>query len=376
MRKAAPFLALLLLAACGQPAGSALRFASERVDLGVLHQHDRKEFAIPFEVTGDAPVSLTSIEVSCGCTDVAVVVDGKTLLLAEKKLTATAAAPSASGEEEALKTEVAEGSVVLPQGTRGEVRGTYDPGPRLNEQIVTISLRGSMLNSPARTELRAQLKPLYVLEPAQLLFGTQVDAALRAQSRSQEVLVRAARPFTLKGWKRVPNCLRIEDLGEVASVDGAGPARRFRFTLDGSAPLGVYDQLVSAATDLGPDLEFLVSWRVVGPATYAPEHRVQFMPVPGGKAHERGVKIRPSLPEVRIPEPTAEVLGDAGAVLRVAVERLPAEGELAAGWLVRCSLPAETAPGAYTGTLRISYPDGAELTDHEMIVNIRVQEPR
>lgn len=376
MRKAAPFLALLLLAACGQPAGSALRFASERTDLGVLHQHDRKEFAIPFEVTGDAPVSLTSIEVSCGCTDVAVVVDGETLLLAEKKLTATAAAPSASEEEEALKTEVADGSVVLAPGTRGEVRGTYDPGPRLKEQVVTISLRGSMLNSPTRTELRALLKPLYVLEPAQLLFGTQVDAALRAQPRAQEVLVRAARPFTLKGWKRVPKCLRIEDLGEVAADDGAGPARRFRFTLDGSAPLGVFDQMVSAATDLGPDLDFMVSWRVVGPATYAPEHRVQFMPVPGGKAHERGVKIRPSLPTVRIPEPTAEVVGDAAAVLRVAVERLPAEAELAEGWLVRCSLPAETAPGAYTGTLRISYPDGAGLTDHEMIVNIRVQEPR
>ncbi|MDA1259418.1 MAG: hypothetical protein O3A20_02225 [Planctomycetota bacterium] len=375
MRRVATFTTLLMLTACSRQTGSTLRFETDRLDLGILHQYEDRAFTLPFTVEGGEAVRLDSLEVSCGCTDVSLVVDGEVLLLAQKKIPATGAAPSA--EEESLTAHAGQEEILLPAGTRGEVRGNYHPERRLHEQIVSISVRGSMLNSPARAELRTVVQPLFVIEPIQVVFGKQVDSALNAQAQTREVLVRCAREFKLRGWQKVPPCLRIEDLGVVSSDGGAtGFARRYRFTLDGSAPHGVVEQIVSAGTDVGPDLEILVSWKVVGPATYAPDQRVQLVGVPFGKQHERGVKIRPSLPEIQLPQPSAEILGDATAVLRVQVERLPADADLPEGWLVRCTLPAETAPGAYSGTLRISYPDGAELATHEMIVNIRVQEPR
>lgn len=378
MRAIRASLALLLLAACGRAEGGTLKFDSERIDLGILPQYSEKEFSVPFRVEGGEAVRLDSLEVSCGCTDVSVVVDGKVLLLAEKKATPTATGLSLplpkEDDDEALTAHAGEQEILLPPGTRGEVRGTYRPERRLNEQIVTIQLRGSMLNAPVRAELRAVMEPIFRLEPERIVFGSVVDSALRAQAQTREVVVRTARPFTLSGWRKVPSGLRIEDLGVETAAEGTtGSARRFRFTLDTSAPRGVVEQLVSAGTDLGADLDLLVAWRVLGPAIYAPEQRLQFMPVPHGREHERVVKILPSLPEIQLPEPRAEVLGDAAPLLRVSVEPLAGE---ASGWQVRCVLSAETEPGAYAGTLRIAYPDGAELATHEMVVNIRVLERR
>lgn len=371
MRSAAAACALLVLAACSRPAGSALRFEHERLDLGTLRQYGEQTFVLPFRVEGDAPVRIDSLEVSCGCTDVSLVVDGAVLLLAESAAHAGDAAQPT--DEEPLTAHAGEREISLAAGVRGEVRGTYRPERRLNEQVVSIFLRGSMLNAPARAELRAMIEPVFVVEPNPVVFGTMVDSSLRAQAQTREVVVRGAAPFTLKGWQQVPEGLRIEDLGEVAS-DGsaAGRARRYRLTLDDRAPHGVVQQLVSAGTDLGADLQLVVAWRVVGPATYAPEQRVSFMQVPFGREHVRSVKVLPSLPEIVLPEPRAEILGEAGKLLRVRVEPLAAES----GWLVRCTLPPETQPGAATGTLRISYPADAGLPTQELIVNLRVQEPR
>jgi hypothetical protein len=373
MRKAAALVLLLPLGACGgEPAGSALRWEQERLDLGVLHQWDEREFSLPFRIEGDAPVRLDALDVSCGCTDVSVVADGRIVMQAEKE---KGAPGGGEGEEEkGLTAEAGDREILLPPGARGEVRGSYHPEKRLREQVVSISLRGSMLNSPARAEVRAKVEPLFKVEPPRVVFGTQVDAELDATPAVAEVAVQAARPFTIRSWTRVPEGLRVEETAPPEGGDGA--LRRYRFTLDGSAPRDTVDRVVVGSTSLGPELEILVSWRVVGPATYAPEERINFFNVPRGREHERILKIRPSKLGRALPEPRAEVLGEAGALLRVAVEPLPEEGGNAAGWKVRCVLPADAPAGACNGTLRISYPVGADLADHEMAVTIRVQEPR
>lgn len=372
-RAAVLFAVLLPLSGCGgEPAGSALRWEQERLDLGLLHQWDQREFALPFRVEGDAPVRLDALDVSCGCTDVSVVVDGRVVMWAEKEQGPPGG--GADDEEKGLTAEAGEREILLPPGARGEVRGSYHPEQRIGDKVVSIGLRGSMLNSPARAEVRAKVAPLFTVEPPRVVFGTQVDADLAAAPVVAEVAVRAPRPFTLRGWTRVPAGLRVEELAEPEGGDGT--LRRYRFILDGSAPRDTVDRVVVASTSLGPELEILVSWRVVGPATYAPEERINFFNVPPGREHERVLKIRPSKLGRALPEPRAEVLGDAGALLRVMVEPLPQEGEYAAGWKVRCVLPADAPAGACNGTLRISYPVGADLADHEMAVTIRVQEPR
>lgn len=371
MRRAAVLLVLLPLASCGDANGSALRWETDRLDLGTLHQWDEREFSLPFRVEGDAPLRLDALDVSCGCTDVSVVVDGRVVLQAEKSHGTPGAAED---PEQGLSAEAGSEEILVPAGARGEVRGTYRPEKRLREQVVSISLRGSMLNSPARAEVRTLVEPLFTVEPPLVVFGTQVDSDLAAAPAVAELTVRGARPFTLKGWTHVPPGLRVEEVDPPG--DGAAAERRYRFLLDDSAPRGNLDRAVVAATSLGPELTVVVSWRVVGPATYAPEDRLNFFNVPAGKEHRREVKIRPSKPGVVLPEPRAELTGEVAERLRVSVEALPAAGEAASGWLVRCTLPANAPPGPSNGALRITYPVGAGLEDHEMVVHVRVQEPR
>lgn len=364
-------LSLAPLAACGRGGvGSAVRFERDHLDLGRLHQWDEVPFSMPFRIEGDAPVLLTAVEVSCGCTDVSVVVNGQVVLSAEKKPGTGHGAAEDDQEDPGLLAEAGGREILIQPGETGEVRGRYQPERRLNEQVVAISLRGDMLNSPARAELRAFVLPLFVLDPPRLHFGTQVDDELAAAPVSLELGVRAPRKFELRGWTRVPPGLRVEDLGE--SLDAEGAVRKFRFTLEPGTGLGTVESLVVAGTDLGPDLSVLVSWRVVGPVTYAPETRVNFLKVPRGREHVRTVKLLPSKPGRAIPEPRAELTGEVAGLVRVEVERLAEED----GWAVRCVLPADAPAGAGTGTLRISYPGGAGPADHELSVHVRVEEPR
>ncbi len=372
------FPAVLLLAACSGDTGSALRFEHPQLDLGQLYQYDELDFSMPFVIEGDSDVLLESIEVSCGCTDVRVVVDGKVLMQAEKKAGATPPPePGKEAEEEALIATAGAQNHALPPGTKGEVRGSYHPEKRLNQQIVGISLRGSMLNSPTRAEIRAFLKPLFLLDPPRAVFGTLLSGALASNPPAMEMEVRTGRPFAMRGWKNVPAGLRIELMGEPTTQgEGAEIVQRLRLSLEKDLGLGVVEQLVSAGTSLGPDLDLYVSWRVVGPVTYGPDQIVPFGVALQGREVERVVKLWPSVPDLVLPKPRATLLGDAASVIQVSVEALTASPTNPEGWVVRCLLLAGTPAGVYNGTLRISYPEGAGLADKELVVYARVKETR
>lgn len=371
---------LLLAAACsGADGPGALRFETPRVELGDMHSHEEREFAIPFVVEGAGPVRVDLLDVTCGCTDVRLMVGETVLLQAEKGADAHPDPEPGSAEDKGLSAEAGDRLIELQPGTRGEVRGVYRPGGRrLEDQYVGVTVAGSMLNSPVKAQIHAFVKPMFVAPASQSNFGTVRETVLRRGEIVREVSVRAPRPFRIKYWKDVPECLRIEAVegGPEPAQDG-GVIQKLRLRLQPDAPLGIVQTKVTAETDLGAaPLELTVAWRVVGPVAYFPEKMVQFQLRKNDQDHQVQVKIRPTAPEEPVPQPRAELLGGVAGVMSVAVETLPAEAQFAAGWVVRVTLPKGTPPGPYNGTLRISYPDSPGIAAIEMPVMARVQEPR
>lgn len=380
----AGFLLLLLggVAACGDggPAtGSALRFAAARTDLGTIFQYDEVPFALPFAVEGDAPVRIDLLDTSCGCTDVRLVVDGETLLWAERK--GGPAQQAGGGEEEGEEedeslTAKADRLIELPPGARGEVIGTFRAERRLGERIVAVTLAGSMLNSPSKAEIRTTILPVFEVAKDAGNFGTVQQTALLESGVAREIEVRAPRPFQVRQWRDVPDGIAIEAIGE-AEPAGLQVLQRLRVRMLPHLAVGPPKLAqVSGETDLGRPLVLTLSWRVVGPAIYAPDHRLQFMGVTNARDHVQQVKIRPSDAGRNLPEPRLEILGEAAAVLEAAIEPLAATATEPAGWLARLRLPQGTAAGVYNGTLSFSYPEGSGIATWTMVVHARVQEAR
>jgi len=376
------WILVLAASACsGGVSGSALRFETTRLDLGTMFQYDEKIFSLPFAIEGDAPVRIFVLDTSCGCTDVRLVVNGEVLLHAEKQSHATPPGQDTGTEEdeEGLTASAGDREIVLKPGTRGEVLGTYRPDRRLNHQVVGVTITGDMLNSPARAEIRAFLKPVFVVEKDAASFGTVLRDTVDDGRAVREFPVQAARAFSVKLWKNVPEGVAVELVEGSAVPVGDGPemVQTVRVRLLPGLPIAQLRQFaITGDTSLGAPLGFVVSWRVVGPVTYAPDHLVQFLNKSNAREHDCVVKVRPSLEGVTLPEPKAELLGGVAEVLRSEISSLAASPEGRQGWLIKVILPQGTAAGAYQGTLRISYPDGSGITPWEMVVNARVQEPR
>jgi hypothetical protein len=376
------WILVLAASACGgADGGSALRFETSRLDLGTMFQYDEKVFSLPFTIEGDAPVRIEVLDTSCGCTDVRLVVNGEVLLQAEKRSHAAPPSqdPGTEEEDEGLTASAGEREIVLKPGTRGEVLGTYRPERRLNHQVVGVTIIGDMLNSPARAEIHAFLKPVFVLEKDAASFGTVLQEAVDGGRVVREFSVQAARAFSVKLWKNVPEGVAVELVEGSAVPVGDGPevVQTVRVRLLPGLPIAQLRQFaISGDTSLGAPLGFVVAWRVVGPVTYAPDHLIQFLNKSNAREHEFVVKVRPSLDGITLPAPKAELLGGVAEVLRTEVSSLAASPDGRQGWLIRVTLPQGTTAATYQGTLRISYPDGSGITPWEMVVNARVQEPR
>lgn len=379
MRRFLPGLLLLGATACGggADAGASLRFETSRLDLGTMHQYEEREFVLPFRVEGSGAIRVDVLDTSCGCTDVRLVVNGETLLQAEKDHGAPA--PEKPEDDEGLSASAGDRKIEIPAGASGEVRGTYRPEQRLNDQIVTVTIAGSMLNSPAKTQIHALVKPAFELARDAGNFGTMRESALKAGEIPREFTVRAPAAFTVKYWKNVPDNLLVESVPGPAepAPDGEGVLQKFRLRLQPSTAVGTTQIRITAVTSLGPaPLEVDVAWRVLGRVVYAPEHLVQFQSKTNDRDHEVVVKIRPSSEEEHVPEPTAEFLGETAGILTAAVEPLAKSDQGLAGWLLRVKLPQGTPAGVYKGTLRISYPAAPGIAAKEMTAYARVQEPR
>lgn len=380
MRRAFPALLPLVLAAasCGGGGGASFRFETAMLELGTMHQYEELAFSLPFVIEGSGKVNVETLDVTCGCTDVRLVVGGKILLQAEKPAHG-AASPENPDEDAGLSAAAGEEKIELPAGTRGELLGTYRPEQRLNDQVVTVTIVGSMLNSPAKAQIHAFVKPAFVVAGNAGNFGTLRESVLRAGEQVREVTVLAPAPFEVKFWTGVPDNVLIEAVpgSAVPASDGAGVLQTLRLRLLPNTPVGTKQAAVSGETTLGPaPLDLLVAWRVLGRVTYAPEHLVNFQRRSNDREHEIEVKVRATSQEEPVPAPTVEFLGAVAGVLHAEVEALPKSNAGEAGWLVKVKLPKGTAAGVYQGTMRISYPADSGIPAKEMAANARVQEPR
>lgn len=381
MKRLLPGLLLLGAAACsgGADAGASLRFETSRLELGTMHQFEEREFILPFRIEGSGAVRVDVLDTSCGCTDVKLVVNGEVLLQAEKDHSAPAHEPEQAEDDQGLSATAGDRKIELAAGTVGEVRGTYRPEKRVNDQIVTVTIAGSMLNSPAKSQIHAFVKPAFAVAGDAGNFGTLRESVLKAGELTREFTVLAPAAFQVKFWKNVPANLLIESVPGPAepAPGGEGMLQKFRLRLQPSTAVGTEQILITAETSLGPaPLEVKVAWRVLGPVVYAPDHRVQFHSKTNDRDHEVLVKIRPSSAEEIVPEPKAEMLGETAGILKVAVEALAASDQGLAGWQLRVRLPQGTPAGVYNGTLRITYPAAPGIAAKEMTAYARVQEPR
>lgn len=378
MRTLLPALLLLAAASCGGGEGASLRFETAKLELGTMHSYEEREFALPFTIEGSGTVRVDVLDTSCGCTDVRLIVDGKTLLQAEKDPHASSE-PEDPESDEGLSAHAGSELIELEAGTRGEVRGTYRPEKRVGDQFVAVTIAGSMLNSPAKSQIHALVKPVFIVASDAGNFGTLSEAVFQAGELTREFTVQAPKAFQVKFWKGVPENLLIESMPEatVPVQDGTGVLQRFRLRLKPNTPLGTVQFKVTAETSLGPaPLEANVAWRVLGLVGYLPEKLVNFQNRISDRDHEVAVKIRPTDPALKLPKPEATISDLPGSPFRIAVEELPASNQDAAGWLVRVTLPQGTPAETYKGTLRISYPAASGIAAKDLVVHARVQVPR
>ncbi len=331
----------------GAPPGR-LRFLEERADIGVVYQHETRPVEIPF-VVEDGPVVVEDVDVSCGCTDVHFELEG--------------GQPYALGD-------------VMPAGTRGVLRGTYESETREGPQVTAIAVRGRMAESPVRTEVRAEVRPVFRVEPSRVHFGTVLDRDLEREPPRREVTVVARGPFRVERWSSMPEGVRVEVVGEPEPTGEEGEVvQRMAFSLAPGAPRGLIDQAAIAATDLGAELVVPVLANVVGPVVYAPEERLQFGIWPAGQERTRRVKVRPADESVELPRPEVELSGPIAEQAVVEVDAL-SEQEGAPGWLITVRVPRDAPAGPMSGTLTLRYPEGADLEPHSIRVQGRIRETR
>ncbi len=63
-----PFLTFSQESNSEQPPGPYMTFEEDSYDFGDINQGDKVEYVFNFENTGDAPLIITNIKVTCGCT--------------------------------------------------------------------------------------------------------------------------------------------------------------------------------------------------------------------------------------------------------------------------------------------------------------------
>ena len=306
-----------------------------KIDLGRVLDDETYQVEYPFENTGDAPLRILNVTVTCGCTSPRV----------------TKMLPS--GEEQTIWQPLgrSDGEPVLAPGERGVLHVGFDARGQMGDKSRTITLStnaGGGADHPV--VLHALVQPRVVVQPAIIDMGV-IDKDHQGVTREFEVIglepdFRAARA-TVRSFRD----FTIENLGnDTVEIEGKTfPRTKMRITLNPGHGVKVYDETVLVRTN--DPVRRLVSAqvraRVLG--DIVPEPQTVLIPAHSINerfSHQFHVKSREGLP-FKIASVTEEV--DTGR--RIVATAAPAADTNSTDWIVTVSFGGLPRAGRYTGVL-------------------------
>jgi uncharacterized protein DUF1573 len=318
---------------------SRVKFAHLDIDLGTVYQEAVFPLVFPFEVDGPDPVTITSLNASCGCTSIELFVDDQPWPL----------------------------NTPIPAASKGEVRGEFSSAHYLNVKSSTVRLRGNALNLPQTLNVQAFIRRHFELVPGQVRFGQVTARSLKAQRLVKKIKITSDQDFTIKSWTRLPQGIEARLLDTHETLEDGRHVRYLEVSLTEKAGAGSLMKSIQAMTSSGRLLEVQVNANIVGPVRYAPEEFLKFGTVNQGASPKRVIKILATTSEMPIPEPKVEFLGPEVFNWRLA-EKVPGQE-----WVVRFQLSAEAPIGRHGGRLKISFPNDPDVPSHEIKVNAMVR---
>lgn len=363
MIRAALILPALVLAAAAPSATaqrSTLEFSVVERDLGTIFQHQERQVEFPFTVKGESAVRFFAeskeidFHTSCGCTNAYLRPDW----LAE------------DGDLSTVEGQRWNLAKPIPAGAQGTVVATFKGERYSNTKESTIALRGTMANTPLILTVRAEVIPVFRLRPAQILLGQITQRDLRAGKIHGETVVHCHESFEILEWKQLPDGMTVEEVGEpTLDPESGAMSRSLRFTLGGGLKAGPWNKMALASTSMEIDLEVLFSAEVLSPVRFDPVNRLHFGFPRAGEVVQRTVSVDLQLEGETLPLPSATLEGTAAAQMEVEV----VAREDGKAYDVHVRTREDAAPGRYTGTLRIAFPEGSDYAGHELPVSINIR---
>lgn len=345
--------ASLLIGSCGDgaPDGvslSDLKFEYYESELGDVYQQHTYDLEFPFEVAGSDAIVIEEIEVSCGCTNAAIYPAWDT---------------DSYGEVWPLNQPI-------PAGVKGSIRATFDGSRYKRDKSSTITLRGNFLERKTTLGVKAFVHPVFDVKPQNINFGEVLTSLISEQAPEKIITVVAMKDYEISRWVRVPKGILIEEVGDVEKLEDEKVARKYRITINSNISQGPMASSVDAETSLGINLEFTVAARVLGPVRYSPAQRVAFGIFDQGQSRQRSVKVEATAAVVKLPKPTAEIVGGASGAIVVDQIKSINDGK---GYEIKMKIDKSVQPGNYNGLLKISYPNNPEFATQDVILNARIR---
>ncbi len=316
------------------------------IDLGTVYQRLSYDLEFPFEVNGPDPITFEEIDTSCGCTEANIRPDWD---------------PDFEGEFWPLNQPI-------PAGASGTVVAIFDGSLYKEEKASTITLRGNFLSNKITLGVSAFIEPIFKLSPPEVRFKDMQLTSLAKEPVSKEIKVTAMGAFEVVRWRRVTPGIIVQESGEAEILGDGRMVRTFKVSATSDLPEGRLASNVIAETDIGENLEFIVTGTALGPIRYSPQAlKLSFGVLDQGPKRTRAVKLDST--GLDIPQPTFELVGAAADVMVTTLEIREDNKK----YSIKVVIPENTPAGQYDGLLRISFPDESGIPVREVVVKALIR---
>jgi len=329
---------------------SRIDFELTHIDLGQLYQQELRDLAYPFQLAGPDDVILLEPEVSCGCTEPSLEVEGE---------------PWAWGKP-------------IPAGSKGRVLAIFDSKLYSATKSSSIRVIGNAINLPVQLTIDSYILPLFQVSPRMARFDNLLSLELRRNKQpTRELEITGAKPFEIVTWKDLPEWLQIEEIGEPRTADdGVGQVRTLRVGLNPEVPLGRHSTMAEAETTLGKALAVQVYAEVNGPVRFFPERLPRFGIVEQGSENQiRTVSIRATQDRLPVPAPFFDYEGPDGIYEITLDEKKPG-----LRYDLNVRLLPEAPEGRHDGKIKLSWPEAegipVPLEAREFDLQVIIAKPR